>query len=185
MNKRNKTLFYIIGVLVLIVIGISVSYAFFSRGLSSGEQDTTITSNAGVMKITYNGGSKITANKLLPKEEPFATKVFTITGNNTTNEINMPYEVKIIVDNNTFKSPISYTLTSENTGNNGTIISDIAETTLTGNEATLGTGSFTNANNKVHTYTLKLFYKDTGADQSADMGANIKVHVEVTGTKGE
>lgn len=184
MNKRNKTLFYIIGILIVVVLGISISYAFFTSGMSAGEDNTSITSNAGVMKIVYDGGSKITANKLLPNDEAFATKVFTVTGTNTTKEINMPYEVKLVVDNNTFKSPISYTLTGENTGSNGTIISDILETNITGTSITLGTGSFKNASSKVHTYTLKLFYKDTNTDQSADMGANIKVHIEVTGAKG-
>lgn len=181
MNKGSKTLFYIFGVLVIIAIGISISYAFFSSGVK-GEDDTTITSNAGIMKIVYDGGNKITANKLLPTDEPFATKVFTVTGTNTTQEVIMPYEVKIIVDNNTFKSPISYTLTGENTGSNGTIIEDITETKIVGSEVSLGKGTFTNANSKVHTYTLKLYFKDTDTDQSADMGANIKVHIEVTGT---
>lgn len=184
MNKRNKTLFYIIGVFIIAIIGITISYAFFTSGMSTGEDDTSITSNAGIMKIVYNGGNKITATKLLPNDEAFATKIFTVTGTNTTKEINMPYEVKLVVDNNTFKSPISYTLTGENTGSNGTIISDISETDIKGSSVTLGSGLFKNASSKVHTYTLKLFYKDTNTDQSADMGANIKVHIEVTGTKG-
>ena len=184
MNKRNKILFYIISILIVVVLGISISYAFFTSGMSAGEDNTSITSNAGVMKIVYNGGSKITANKLLPTDKAFATKVFTVTGTNTTKEISMPYEVKLVVDNNTFKSPISYTLTGVNTGSNGTIIGNILETNITGTSITLGRGSFKNASSKVHTYTLKLFYKDTNTDQSADMGANIKVHIEVTGTKG-
>lgn len=66
MNKRNKILFYIIGILIVVVLGISISYAFFTSGMSAGEDNTSITSNAGVMKIVYNGGSKITATKLLP-----------------------------------------------------------------------------------------------------------------------
>lgn len=99
MNKRNKTLFYIIGVLIIAIIGITISYAFFTSGMSTGEEDTSITSNAGVMKIVYDGGNKITANKLLPTDKAFATKVFTVTGTNTTKEINMPYEVKLVVDN--------------------------------------------------------------------------------------
>ena len=183
MNKRNKILFYIIGILIVIVLGISISYSFFTSGMNAGEDNTSITSNAGVMKIVYDGGNKITANKLLPTDKAFATKVFTVTGTNTTKEISMPYEVKLVVDNNTFKSPISYTLTGVNTGSNGTIIGNILETNITGTSITLGTGSFKNASSKVHTYTLKLFYKDTNTDQSADMVANIKVHIEVAGIK--
>ena len=183
MNKRNKILFSILGVLIIIIFGVSISFAFFSSGMSSGEENTTITSNAGIMKIVYDGGNKITATKLLPTDEAFATKIFTVTGTNTTNVLTMPYEIKLIIDNNTFESPISYTLTGTNTGNNGTIISDIPETDITGSSITLGSGSFQSATDKVHTYTLKLFYKDTGTDQSADMGANIKVHIEVSGTK--
>lgn len=74
MNKCNKILFYIIGILIVIVLGISISYSFFTSGMSAGEDNTSITSNAGVMKIVYDGGNKITANKLLPTDKAFATK---------------------------------------------------------------------------------------------------------------
>ena len=182
MKEYGKVIFYIL--IVLVVIAAGVTFAFFTSEVGSGEDDTSITSNAGVMNITYNGGSKITATKLLPSDTAFATKVFTVTGTSTTKDLSMKYQVKLVVDNNTFTSPISYTLTSVNTGNNGSVIGTVNETKITGTSAVLGSGSFINAESRIHTYTLKLYYKDTGTDQSADMGANIKVHVEVTAVTG-
>lgn len=171
-------------VIVLVVVTAGVAFAYFSSSMPAGESKTTITGNAGKMNITYDGGNEIVANKLLPREEAFATKHFTVTGNNTTNGLDMPYSISLVVDAYTFTAnAITYTLTGTNTGSNGTIVANTSGSISKTGTTLLGTGLFKSAVNKVHTYDLSLFYKDNGTVQNDDIGKTVKVHVNIEAVK--
>ena len=85
MDNINRLLLGV--VIVLVVVTAGVAFAYFSSSMPTGESATTITGTAGKMNITYDGGNEIVAEKLLPREEAFATKHFTVTGNNTTMDL--------------------------------------------------------------------------------------------------
>ncbi len=151
--------------------------------ISGGESVSTISSNTGIMTVNFNGGSNITANGIQPSYDPFATKTFTVTGTNTTTS-NMSYTLYLVVDSNTLSDgAISYTLSGENTGANGTLVPDIIDNepiSGTGDNI-MGYGTFIDGASKVHTYTLKVYFLETGTDQSADQGKTFSAHVKVTG----
>ncbi len=135
------------------------------------------------MNITYAGGSAITATGVYPSSEKFATKNFTVTGNNTTDS-QMGYSVRIIVDENTFSyGSIKYKLTSTNTGGNGAVIPNITEmqeVASTGYSSFVGTGHFTKTSgDKVHTYALELYFPETGTNQNYDQGKTFKAHIGI------
>ena len=182
MDKQLKKIYLYIGIFVAIIF-IGATYAFFTAGMSS-ETSTTIRADAGTMKITYSGGANINLAGIYPKDDVWATKTITVTGNNTT-DADMYYKLTLVVDSNTFKTddPLQYELVSTNTSTNGEIIPNISKTDITGTSIELGNGHFAKANNAKHTYLLKIYYPKKATSQNANQGATFSAHVEITSAK--
>ena len=180
-KKHKRIMIYVMIISLICVVG--VSYAFFTAGMSS-ETSTTVRADAGTMKITYDGGANINLAGIYPKDDVWATKTITVTGNNTT-DAEMYYKLTLVVDSNTFKTddPLQYELVSTNTSTNGEVIPTISKTDLTENSIELGSGHFVKANNAKHTYLLKIYYPRKATSQNANQGAAFSAHVEITSTK--
>ena len=180
-KKQKRVMIYLMIISLICVVG--VSYAFFTAGMSS-ETSTTVRADAGTMKITYDGGKKINLAGIYPKDDVWATKTITVTGNNTT-DAEMYYKLTLVVDSNTFKTddPLQYELVSTNTSTNGEIIPNISKTDITGTSIELGSGHFVKANNAKHTYLLKIYYPKKATSQNANQGAAFSAHVEITSAK--
>ena len=181
MDKEKKVT--IIALFALLIIVIGASYAFFTAGISS-EDSTTIKADAGTMKINYDGGANITLSGIYPREEAWATKVITVTGNNTT-DAKMYYKLTLVVDSNTFlaSDPLQYELTSTNTSTNGVTIPSITKTNITSTTIELGKAYFNKSNNARHTYQLKIYYPRTNNDQNANQGKEFSAHVSIESVK--
>ncbi len=182
MDKQLKKIYLYMGIFVAIIF-IGATYAFFTAGVSS-ETSTTVRADAGTMKITYSGGANIDLAGIYPKDDVWATKTITVTGNNTT-DAEMYYKLTLVVDSNTFKTddPLQYELVSTNTSTNGEIIPNISKTDITGTSIELGSGHFAKANNAKHTYLLKIYYPKKATSQNANQGATFSAHVEITSAK--
>ena len=180
-KKHKRIMIYVMIISLICVVG--VSYAFFTAGMSS-ETSTTVRTDAGIMKITYSGGANINLAGIYPKDDVWATKTITLTGNNTT-DAEMYYKLTLVVDSNTFKTddPLQYELVSTNTSTNGEIIPNISKTDITGTSIELGSGHFVKANNAKHTYLLKIYYPKKTTSQNANQGAAFSAHVEITSAK--
>ena len=180
-NKQKRVMIYVMIISLICVVG--VSYAFFTAGMSS-ETSTTVRADAGTMKITYDGGNDINLAGIYPKDDVWATKTITVTGNNTT-DAEMYYKLTLVVDSNTFKTddPLQYELVSTNTSTNGEIIPNISKKDITGTSIELGNGHFVKANNAKHTYLLKIYYPKKTTSQNANQGAAFSAHVEITSAK--
>ena len=180
-KKQKRVMIYVMIISLICVVG--VSYAFFTAGMSS-ETSTTVRADAGTMKITYDGGANINLAGIYPKDDVWATKTITVTGNNTT-DAEMYYKLTLVVDSNTFKTddPLQYELVSTNTSTNGEVIPTISKTDLTENSIELGSGKFAKANNAKHTYLLKIYYPKKTTSQNANQGAAFSAHVEITSAK--
>ena len=180
-KKQKRVMIYVMIISLICVVG--VSYAFFTAGMSS-ETSTTVRADAGTMKITYSGGANINLTGIYPKDDVWATKTITVTGNNTT-DAEMYYKLTLVVDSNTFKTddPLQYELVSTNTSTNGEIIPNISKTDITGTSIELGSGHFVKANNAKHTYLLKIYYPKKATSQNANQGAAFSAHVEITSAK--
>ena len=180
-KKQKRVMVYVMIISLICVVG--VSYAFFTAGMSS-ETSTTVRADAGTMKITYDGGKDINLAGIYPKDDVWATKTITVTGNNTT-DAEMYYKLTLVVDSNTFKTddPLQYELVSTNTSTNGEIIPNITKTDITGTSIELGSGKFKKANNAKHTYLLKIYYPKKATSQNANQGAAFSAHVEITSAK--
>ena len=134
--------------------------------------------------MTFDGGNNIDVKGLYPKDAPVATKIFTVAGNNTT-DLDMGYSLYLEVDENTFSNyAIQYKLTSENTSNNGTVINSNEELIpiKTGTSSTLlgyGTYESPTEGEKLHTYTLEIYFPNMPFNQNEDKGKTFGMHIKI------
>ena len=180
--KKNNVIIVMFIVVLTMVIGIGLSYAFFSARISGEESESTIVMEAGSLSIEYADLSNaITVSKIYPKEDAWVTKEFKVTGKNTTDLV-LFYKIKIVLDNNEFEGlGLSYSLESKNTGNNGNIIPSISKEYIGKDDVNLGQGYFVNtgSTSKEHKYTLKIYFKNNGEDQNYLQGAKFAAHIEI------
>ena len=183
LRKIIKYLILIIAILVVFTIGLS--YAAFTAKITGSEKGTTIYSSSGVMQIDYDGGPAINAPEMFPSNDEFATKTFTVTGKSSVEE-DMEYHLILVMNSNTFRTgALTYTLDSKNTGNNGEVVPNIKQQKgiKTGEgEYILGNAKFspTSSEEKVHTYTLKLYFPlIDGFDHSVDQNKEFSAKIEI------
>ncbi|MDD2208744.1 MAG: hypothetical protein PHU45_05310, partial [Bacilli bacterium] len=184
MQKNNIILPAVLSIILLLIITIGLSFAYFTANITGSEETTTITAKGGKMVITYDGGSNVDVDNIAPSNTPFGTKTFTITGYNNTN-IAMGYKISLVVESNTFSdNAIQYKMISTNTGDSGKVATSInVLTNIRSGEGIypLGYGKFTvpTSGDKVHTYNLELYFPNEDYDQIEDQNKQIKAHVIV------
>ena len=124
MSNTKFSLLIIVCMILVLIIGITISYSYLAVKMNNLETASTIFVDTGKMTITYNDPStnfspNISLNNILPGV--YTVKTFTLTGENTVSnhsqgvDTNMYYKVGLVVDNNTFKVPI---IALEDMGNN-------------------------------------------------------------------
>ena len=185
-NKGNKTIIALVVGLLLLVVVVGVSYAYFSANVTGAESASTIKVTAGSMSITYAGGSNVTVSNIYPRTASWATKNFTVTGTNSTAGT-MSYKLTLKVTNNTFSAnALKYTLTGSKTnGDTGTVVNVSSQTGIATGSSNIemGTGTFQNASGLVHTYALDIFFPDTGSPQNNDQGKAFAAYVLIEGVQ--
>ena len=181
---NNKLTLIISFVLSLLLITIGLSFAYFTANITGTENTTTIEASGGVMNINYDGGENINTPNIFPSNDAFATKNFTLTGKSTTND-NMNYHIILVIEENTFtNNALQYKLTSTNTDGNGTVAPLSVQSGIANgaHEIFLGDGTFESpANNKLHSYSLELYFPDTIKNQNDDMNKTFKAYINIRG----
>ena len=186
MDKRKTSLILGIGIAIVLLIVLGVSFAYFAARIINNESTSTVVAKSGIMTIIYSEDSNlINIHDIYPRDEEWATKVITLKGTNTTS-LDMTYEIGFNITNNTFKGgQLSFSLTGE--GDNGTLIENIENKPIARQSGymQIGVGTFNTVKDKTHTYTLKLYFKETGNDQNFNQEAvfNAKLNVKDRGAE--
>ena len=182
-RKINKILKKLISISLFCLI-LSLSYAYFTANITGSETGTTVTVSGGKMYMNFDGGNNISVSNIYPQEAAWVAKTFTVTGNNTT-DLNMGYSLYLEVDENTFSQyALHYKLTSTNTGNNGTVVAGNQDSIpiKSGASSTLlgyGTYSSPTSADKVHTYTLEIYFPNMNFNQNENQEKIFGAHLEI------
>lgn len=181
--KENKHLRVVLIIISAIILGAGVSFAFYAAIINGNETSTTLTLEAGTLSINYDGGDEIVAKGFLPGSDPFASKSFTLTGNNDS-KLYMPYTISLVVDLNTFNTgSLKCKISGINNSNNGEIAFTSSKI-ISGNIMELGKGFFEpSATNALHTYRVDFYFPDDGTDQSDEMKSQFQAHIKIEGAK--
>ncbi len=180
MDKKAKNTI-ILSIVALALVLITVTYAYFSARITGIESASTISLTAGTMGIVYTeGNEEVSFNNIYPKNDPWVTKTFTLTANNTT-DLTMYYDLGLnVITNNFPNNYLTYDLTLVSS-TNGTSIATKTNQSINGTgKIKFGKGSFTDATNDTHNYELKIYFKDNGLDQNDAQEAvfNAKIYIE-------
>ena len=103
-NQRVLTIVIVATVLILVIIFVGVTYAFFTANNPEGST-AQIISKSGRMLINYNDGTDniIPVTNIQPSNKILVNKTFSLTGTNTTSRLDMPFTISLEYQN-TFKN---------------------------------------------------------------------------------
>ena len=165
--KEKKYL--IIGIIIVLLTFIGVSYAYFSTIITGNKKKVTMTS-AG-LKIIFTNGDAIEASDVYAEDNLDIIKTFSVE-NKTKND----YKYNIVIEDlvNTFKTTgyLVYKITSTDGGYNMTEFRDIPKS-LTASDTGLGYNVLIPANTK-HNYNIEIKYINSESEnQSSDMGKTL------------
>lgn len=198
-GKNNTVMLTIIGIATLLIAVVGATFAYFSATVTGSDVEYTVKS--ATVGTEFVGGVQIAAAGIYPKEEAWGTKTFSIK-TTSTKGVATKYKITLVIDDNDTTADatisdgagnvkrfqanaLSYTLTATeaNAATEGTMptatetkIADPSKDIVFG-EATI----YGNDKQEVtQTYTLSMFFKDTGKDQNANQGAQFKGHIAIT-----
>ena len=185
MNRKQKIIVSITGIFLVLMILVGLTYAYFLTKITGNTNSKSISVTTANLAIVYEDNSAEILGKdltLIPSDTEIGTKIFTVTNNgNDTNYVVVIENVSVTKASDgsttTFESnDFRYTLTctksdgSSCDGVSTQSIFPINGGVLVGNSIKEG---------DVHTYTFKMWYIDTGIDQSNDMGKTIQARLNI------
>ena len=186
MSKKGKIIVSISGIVLVMLILVGLTYAYFLTRINGNTNEKSISVSTANLELTYGDNSAEILGKdlvLEPSDTEIGTKTFTVTNNgNDTSYVVIIENVSVTKASDgsttTFESnDFRYTLTctkSDGTSCDGVgtqSVFPINGGVLVGNSIKEG---------DVHTYTFKMWYIDTGIDQSNDMGKTIQARLNIT-----
>ena len=199
LTKVERIVIIVTVVAVFIVFG-GIGYAFFTMNNSIGST-ALVTSSSGRMIINYADGSSnlLVSEKITPSNIIIVNKTFSLTGVNTTNGMNMAYNIGLKYTSSFSYGQLHYyfkridtnsNITSNLIGTaNQTIPGNTSETGYTSgifiksqteNYLELANGEFKpSQNNQTITFNLKMQFPDTGKNQDAEKGATFTGQIVV------
>jgi len=178
MNRRQKIIISVTGIFIVLLVLIGLTYAYFLTTITGNTNPNSISVTTADLKLVYDDGSDgvIGGELLEPSDEEF-TKTFTVYNDGN---VNIDYGIYLIDVINTFerKDDIKYTMECST---NGTLACGqvTSETTFPSGISELVTATI--ESKKTHTYTFSFTYKDTGTDQSVDMGKKLQAKIQIFG----
>ena len=186
MNKKQKIIVSVVGISIVLLTLLGLTYAYFLTRIQGNTNDKSISVTTANLELTYGDNSAEILGKdltLIPSDTEIGTKTFTVTNNgNDTSYVVVIENVSVTKasdgSNTTFNSnDFRYTLTC--TKKDGTSCDGVStQSVFPINGGVLVGNSIKEGD--VHTYTFKMWYIDTGIDQSNDMGKTIQARLNIT-----
>lgn len=168
-NENRKTIFIsIIAVALFIVAVAATSYAYYSTTIAKDNGDGTTKVTTAKISATFTDGAVISSENMIPGDS--FTKTFTL---ENTGDTSIGYKIVVQEVENTFTSPSDIEVVVQE---DGTTINTTTFPTTTGAIS----DELTISPNVTKSYTITITYKNTTADQTADMGSVIsgKIFIE-------
>ena len=179
-----------VGLGVLIVIGVGISFAFYMIRASVEGTGAKTTAKADLLKVTYDAGDNKLTGTINPKD--IISKNFRVNVTPTKGINKVTYAIKLKIEENTFVkcSDDNYNSLSNDCEKEA---SELIYTLKDSSGLVLKTGDLTGVTGEVnilletktvttstdYNYTLEITFKDTGKDQNHNMNKNISGKVEV------
>ncbi len=177
MNRKQKIIVSTTGIFLVLLILVGLTYAYFLTRINGNKNDKSISVTTANLRLVYSDGTDgvIGGTNIEPSDTVY-TKTFTVKSEGNKN---IEYGVYLInvINQLTRKEDVKYTL--ECTTDGTITCNGVNETTFPSGISQLITNTIEPG--KTHTYTFKFTYKDTGTDQSIDMGKELSAKIQIFG----
>ena len=176
MNRKQRITFSVVGITIVLLTLIGLTYAYYLTRIQGNINNKSIDITSAYLALSYDDGNKeITMNNILPGTT-ITSKTFTVTNVGNATVGNYVVALENVINELKYSDDLVYTLkctsnnakspcTPETTG-----IYPKSNQVLVHNSIAVKT---------THTYELTITYKETGVDQSDDMGKNIEGKVQI------
>jgi len=175
MNKKQKIIVSITGIFIVLLALVGLTYAYFLTRITGNSNDKSISVTTANLRLIYADGSPNVVETNIEPNDMVYEKTFTVYNDGN---VNTDYGVYLIDVINTFerKDDLKYTMECTT---NGTLPCGVVgdETTFPSGISQLSTATI--EPNKTHTYTFKFTYKDSGTNQSVDMGKKLEAKIQI------
>lgn len=171
---KKRLITSMIAILLLVIALFGITYAYFTTRVKENISDKNVEVSAGKLELTYGDGNGIIKIDKIEPGDDIPEKTFTVE-NTGTHKIDH-YEIILenLLNQLEYYKDLTYELTCSSNKkencNGKTGVFPIYSNSITINEIEV---------EEIQTYTLKLYYKDTGVDQSADMKKNIYARINI------
>lgn len=187
MAKGNKIIVSAVIVVMLVVVSLRTSYAFFTDNLSGNVTIDVLKTQNGEMRVSYQNNDNVFSLKAIaPSDDYVGEKTFSIATTNNQNGGIMVYKMALNVEYNSFENSDIYFILGGKNNDSGSISNYADGNTkhylnrqIEGSyKVDLGSGYFnSDKDSEVHEYILRFFYP-----KKAD---NLKRNDRVLNTKIE
>ena len=183
MNRKQRIIISVTGIFIVLLILVGLTYGYFLTKINGNTNIKSISVTTANLELAYSDNSAEILGKdlkLIPSDTEIGTKTFTVTNNgDDTSYVVVIENVSITKDGTTttFESnDFRYTLGC--TKKDGTSCDGVStQSVFPINDGILVGNSI--SKDDVHTYTFKMWYIDTGIDQSNDMGKTIQARLNI------
>ena len=190
MNKKQKIIVSVVGITIVLLALLGLTYAYFLTRIQGNTNEKSISVTTANLEIKYEDNNDIITGDRIEPGTTLPSKTFTVTnnGNNSAD-----YSVGLVNIINTFTNTedVVYTITCKSYNKEGFSLG--TDGTITGTEngtcggvdetefPTLNNYIVTNNIdvNIVHAYTMTVTYKETGIDQSIDMNKELSAKIDI------
>ncbi len=190
MNRRQRIIVSIIGIVLVSLILIGLTYAYFLTRITGNTNDKSISATTANLEIKYEDNNDIITGDKIQPGVTLPSKTFTVTNNGNST---VDYSVGLVNIINTFTNTkdVVYNVTCTSYKKDGFTLSTTGEVTGTVSGTCSGKDEteFPTLNsyivnnsidiNIVHAYTITVTYKETGTDQSIDMNKTLEAKIDI------
>ena len=176
MNRKQKIIVSVVGITIVLLALLGLTYAYFLTRIQGNTNDKSISVTTANLELTYaDGNGTITSNNIMPGTT-LTDKEFTVTNNGNATVDNYAVYLEELVNELTRPDDMVYTLTCTSSKENKTC-KGINETTFPKLAGIIVTNSIDVG--ETQTYKLTVTYKEMGVDQSDDMGKKVSARVQI------
>ena len=176
MSKKAKIIVSISGIVLVMLILLGLTYAYFLTRIQGNTNDKSISVTTANLELTYaDGNGTITSNNIMPGTT-LTDKEFTVTNDGNATVNNYAVYLEELVNELTRSDDMVYTLTCTSSKENGSCAGK-SETTFPKLAGIIVTNSIDVG--ETQTYKLTVTYKEMNVDQSEDMNKKVSARVQI------
>ncbi len=176
MNRKQKIIVSVVGITIVLLALLGLTYAYFLTRIQGNTNDKSISVTTANLELTYaDGNGTITSNNIMPGTT-LTDKEFTVTNNGNATVNNYAVYLEDLVNELTRPDDMVYTLTCTSSKENGSCVGK-SETAFPKLAGIIVTNSIDVG--ETQTYKLTVTYKEMGVDQSDDMGKKVSARVQI------